>query len=48
MTGARVTMGQYGGRLWIIKKGGVEITYANTKAEAKKKADAIRAGTYGR
>ena len=48
MTGTRVTMGKYGGSLWIIKRGGREIAYANTKAEAKRKADAIRAGTWNR
>jgi hypothetical protein len=40
---ARVTIGKHGGSLWIIKKSGKEITYAETKSSAQKKAKAIRA-----
>ena len=44
----RVTIGLHGGHLWIIKKGGKEIAYAETKTMAKKKAQAIRDGTWNR
>jgi hypothetical protein len=44
----RVTIGQHGGHLWIIKKDGKEIAYAETKPMAKRKAQAIRDGTWGR
>ena len=40
----RVTMGRYGGQLWIIKKGGKVIAYAETKKMAQWKADKIRKG----
>ena len=42
----RVTIGKHGGHLWIIKKGGKEISYALTEAEAKKKQMWIRDGTF--
>jgi hypothetical protein len=44
MTTQRVTIGKHGGHLWIIKKGGKEIAYAETKKMAQWKADKIRKG----
>jgi hypothetical protein len=41
----RITISK-SGHLYVIKKGGHEITYATTKKAAKMKADAIRAGVW--
>lgn len=42
---SRVTIGLHGGHLWIVKKDGKEVTYAHTKAEAKKKQKWVKDGT---
>jgi hypothetical protein len=43
MAKPRVTISK-SGRLYVIKKGGHEVSYARTKAEAERKAKDIRAG----
>ena len=43
MAKPRVTISK-SGHLYVIKKGGKEVAYAQTKAAAQKKADAIRQG----
>jgi hypothetical protein len=47
MSTQRVTISK-SGHLYVIKKGGREVAYAETKVMAKRKAQAIRDGTWGR